>query len=242
MTLIITELSKFGIAMVAETAVTEIIDFSGRRMARVLNGAQKLQQIPYLNAGISVWGLGSISDIPTDIWLMDFISQHASVSSIADFAMKLVDSLQDEIGDIKEPLGFHLAGYVTVNGRNLPTFYHVRNVDGTYKHYNQHEFIPGQDIPPREIVSEPYPITRNGDYGLYARLSEVQEMIMPFVEAETGVSIPAQSLTGRVRYHAAWVKFISDLYNSADLMRTIGANVSGLAIYPDQRMTYLTVV
>jgi hypothetical protein len=61
MTLIITELSNFGIAMVADSAVTftEILP-DGREASHVLNGAQKLQVIPYLKAGISVWGLGGI--------------------------------------------------------------------------------------------------------------------------------------------------------------------------------------
>lgn len=84
MTLIITELSKYGIVMVADTAVTftEILP-NGSEFHHVLNGAQKLQGIPYLRAGISVWGLGSIptqnGDLSTDVWINDFIATHSQL-------------------------------------------------------------------------------------------------------------------------------------------------------------------
>ena len=63
MTLIITELSKFGITMAADTAVT--MQISG--VTRVLVGVRKLQPIEKLNAGISIWGHGMIAGLHSDI-------------------------------------------------------------------------------------------------------------------------------------------------------------------------------
>ena len=59
MTLILTEISPWGILMAADSAVTQQIDIDGRpRQQRVLIGVNKLQVIPKLKAGIAVWGQG----------------------------------------------------------------------------------------------------------------------------------------------------------------------------------------
>lgn len=244
MTLVITEISRFGIAMVADSAVTftEVLP-SGDNVHYVLSGARKLQVIPHLNAGISVWGLGAVptmsGELSTAVWLEDFIKRHSSTVSLDGFANELVEELQSTIGDRKQPMGFHLAGYVEVNGQRLPTFYHVRNVDGTYKHYEHHEFVPGQDYPPKDIGENQIYITRNGDYGPYAALVETMQIALPHIQVGMGLTIPHPSLEGRVVYHSAWVRFISELYASSGLLRTIGGTVSALGIYPHNQTVYL---
>jgi hypothetical protein len=145
MTLIISELTSYGIVMVADTTVTHTAILPSGRIERVLNGVQKLQIIPYLPAGVSMWGLGNItlsnkSTISTDIWLVDFIRRHSDLTSIQDFADALKKELQQLVGNLKEPMGFHLAGYVEVDGKQLPTLYHIRNGDGVYGYY---EFSKG---------------------------------------------------------------------------------------------------
>lgn len=243
MTLIITELSKFGIVMVADSAVTftEILP-NGGQFHHVLNGAQKLQAIPYLKAGISVWGLGSIptqhGNLSTDVWINDFIVRHSQVGTLAEFADSLAQELQESIGDSQVAVGFHLAGFVDVESRNLPTFYHVRNVDGTFVHYDFHEFIAGQDFPPRELAETEMYITRNGDYGAYAVLVNAVHNALPIIQNGIGINIPHSSLQGRVAYHSAWIKFVSELYASSGLLRTIGGSISALGIYPDGQIIY----
>lgn len=245
MTLIITELSRFGIAMVADSAVkiTETLP-SGREASHVLNGAQKLQMVPYLKAGISVWGLGGIpsqnGSVSTDIWLGDFIEQHFNIGSISEFADCLVQELQNIVGNAQLPVGFHLAGFVDVDDRKLPTFYHIRNVDGTYAHYDFHEFVPGQDFPPRELADNEAYITRNGDYGPYAALAEAVQNALPRIQAGIGLNIPHPSLYGRIAYHSAWVKFVSELYASSGLLKTIGGSVTALGIYPNGQVVYFS--
>ena len=51
----------------------------------------------------------------------------------------------------------------------------------------------------------------------------------------TGFDIPHPSLEGRIKYLAAWVKFISDLYEASNLPREIGGNVDCLGITPMQK-------
>ena len=246
MTLIITELSEFGIAMVADSAVTvEEKTPSGDTIHRVLNGAQKLQVIPYLSAGISMWGLGTIrllvGLVSTDVWIADFIQRHTDIQSIDEFANELARELQQVVGNVKTPMGFHLAGYVEHHGKRLPTFYHVRNVDGTYRHYDYHDFIPGQDFPPRDMKKVKVYRTRNGDYGPYAVLAGAVERILPDISSSIGISIPYPSLQGRVAYLAAWLKFVSDLYASSGMLRTIGGSIASLGITPEgQVLSYPT--
>ena len=229
--------------MVADSAVTfaEILP-DGSQVHHVLNGAQKLQAIPYLKAGISVWGLGGIptqnGNLSTDIWINDFIARHAHVVTLAEFAEFLVQELQASLGNNQVPVGFHLAGFVEVEGRNLPTFYHVRNVDGTFVHYDYHEFVVEQDFPPRELAENESYITRNGDYGAYAVLANAVQNTLPTIQQGIGINIPHPSLQGRIAYHSAWIKFVSELYASSGLLRTIGGNISALGIYPDGQIIY----
>ncbi len=244
MTLVITEVSKFGIAMVADSAVTftEVLP-SGDKTHHVLNGARKLQVIPFINAGISVWGLGSVptsnGQLSTDSWLEYFISQHSAIRTIGEFAKTLTQDLQKVVGNKKQPMGFHLAGYTEVGNCSLPTFYHIRNVDGNYKHYEHHEFVAGHDYPPQEISENQVYVTRNGDYGPYAALAEAVQMALPHIQIGMGIAMPYPSLDGRVAYHTAWVRFVSELYASSELLRTIGGNISALGIYPSGQMLYL---
>jgi hypothetical protein len=193
-----------------------------------------------------MWGLGSIptvdSEVSTDVWLGDFIERHSAISSLDEFASVLARELQDSVGNKRQALGFHLAGYVEVEDKKLPTFYHVRNVDGTFKQYEHHEFIPGQDVPPREFAQNEAYITRNGDYGAYAALAEAVRMTLPRIAAVAGLTIPYPSLQGRIAYHSAWVKFVSELYASSGLLRTIGGSVPALGIHPDGQIVYYSGV
>ena len=246
MTLIITELSEFGIAMIADSAVTcaERLP-SGQSVRRVLNGALKLQMIPYFSAGVSVWGLGTLptnsGQVATDIWLHDFIQQHSRVASLHEFAQTLTTELQEIAGNIQEPLGLHLAGYVDVKGCKLPTFYHIRNNDGTFQGYKIHDFILGHEFPPQKIAEGDNGLrVRNGDYGTYAILSTGVESVLPQIRFDPAlnIAIPFPSLQGRIAYLTAWVRFVSDLYASSGLLRTIGGGINSLGISPDGRVIY----
>jgi hypothetical protein len=244
MTLVITELSELGIAMVADSAVTcEEKVPSGRTVSRVLNGVQKLQPVTYLSAGVSVWGLGelptSTGSVSTDLWLFDFIQQHRAISSLDDFANTLVTELQQVAGQAREPLGIHLAGYVPVDGDNLPTFYHVRNNDGDYRSgYQIHGFVPGHFRP--QALHGRVHRTRNGDYGAYANLSAAVEYALARIEEDPALNltVPSPTLQGRMAYLAAWLRFVSDLYASSNLLRTIGGDISALGISPQGQLTY----
>lgn len=239
MTLIISEITSLGIVMVADTAVTESVKLpSGKELVRVLNGFKKLQKIPYLSAGISMWGNGYVGSMPTDMWLSDFIESRTDLDSIHSFADELANELQASNGTNKEPMGLHLAGYVEVDGEKRPTLYHIRNVDGTYEHFEFHDFIAGHDYPPvrkEDLPTGRHYTLRNGDYGTYAHIHATVETMLPLIQERLKITIPYPNLQSRVAYHAAWVRFVSNLYGCSGLYKTIGADVDAIGIYPDGR-------
>jgi len=146
MTLILTELSKFGIAMAADSALTvPLRKPDGTIGDKVYYGAKKLFTIPKLKAGISYWGWG---DIPypgadwfdknklerTELWLPHFLERSKErYNSISDLAQLLEEELRKRIPEIdvkKYPYGdggIHLAGYESLDEQPLPTFWHIHN-------------------------------------------------------------------------------------------------------------------
>lgn len=150
MTLILTELSKYGIAMVADSAIIEPLRKPDGTIAdKVYFGAKKLFQVSKLIAGISYWGWG---DIPfpgadwtdknklerTELWLPHFLSKNAKkYNSISDLSLLLEEELRKRIPaiDLKDypegEGGIHLAGYEVCNGQHIPTFWHIHNGPST---------------------------------------------------------------------------------------------------------------
>ena len=214
--------------MAADTAITISARLpSGKPVSQILTGAKKLQKISYLNAGVSFWGLASLprTGAPTELWLEDFIKRHNNLSSLDEFAQALTKESQTVVGQLQQPLGFHLAGYIAHGDQLLPTFYHIRNVDGNFVNdYQFHDFIIGQDYPPAPIGNDRH-LTRNGEYGLYAIMSRLSELALQAAKG-LNITVPYPSLEGRMGYLAAWIKFVSALYESSQQQVTISSNVS----------------
>jgi hypothetical protein len=256
MTLILTEISQFGIAMAADSAVTEEIQtLRGTHEYRVLTGVHKLQVIDKLNAGISVWGQGEITigrdKIYTDVWLRDFIrNQEANYNSLSDFATLLQNELRNHIAPINvtlKPLGtigFHLAGYVDYNHQHTPTFYHIHNgisqalsarritIDPTIINAN-HDLPP--DLAQQHLLQGRAYITRNGDFTTYAALFGHLGDFLQDMRQHGGLTIPHSR---NLRERAEWLRFqittMSELYQLSNLhLPTIGGKIDTLLITSD---------
>ncbi len=229
MTLVLTEISRFGIAMAADSAVTSDISLpNGGTETRVLMGVKKLQVIPKIKAGISVWGEGDIKfkdeRYPTDSWLKYFIEHRRDdYSSLKDFAVLLQDELrtcispidvnnyQEEFGTI----GFHLAGFVNWKGQMTPTFYHIHNGRSQVlesrgiRNYDPSIINANYDLPPdiaRELLNyvDRPPIWRNGDYQIYAVMFGAIVDLFRNLKANYDINMPYTiSLDDR----AKWLKF-----------------------------------
>lgn len=243
MTLVLTELTPLGIAMAADSTVT-FTHPSGVAHA-VPNVAKKLQVVPYLNAGISCWGIGQIGGRSTDAWLHNFIQANTGALSLRDFAEDLANRLNTQVGPSPngaDRLGFHLAGFEDYKGQPTPSFFHIH--DGPSDALSRRgitvdptRFNANHDVPPEvyleSIAAGRAPVTRNGDYQLYAALFELLSSFFENVYHQTGIMFPqSASLTDRAEYLVFQIRTISEIYRLSNLVPGIGGAISYLTIAP----------
>ncbi len=241
-TLVLTELSKYGVAMAADTALTQNTPRGDARSLerRVYHGAMKLRPIPKIVAGVSVWGEGKIGTVDTDIWLRDFIGSHEpDYTDLETFARLLKDSLNTIIGVPEQekhnaPLGFHLAGFRDTDAGRLPCFYHIHNKtkDGA--------FFASLDRPPQAYGEGIYCVTRNGDYHVYAELFTMIENY--FTELRhRGLRLPfPEDLGMRAEYLRFQIKTIAEIYRLSNMIPWIGGPITTLTISENGFHSYET--
>ena len=252
MTLVLTELNSFGIAMAADSAVTFINPRSGNVYAEP-NRAIKLQVIPYLNAGISCWGMGEIDGTATDIWVQRYIDSHNTLTSLSNFTEQLAQTLNNllppnQTGEFR--LGFHVAGYENFNGVPTPSFYHVHDGISTTLEQRGITINPKQvnanhDMPPEafQLINRKGIgwLTRNGDYKLYAEIFGLLEAFFHTIAVKHGIIIPnSQNIQERAEYLVFQIKTVSEIYRLSNLIPGIGGAVYHLAINPGGITSYGT--
>ncbi len=243
MTLVLTELGPFGIAMAADSAVTFTYPDTGLSYAEP-NRARKLRAVPVLNAGMSCWGWGTIADMPTDQWVSDFIDSHRSIATLRGFAEELAGQLNEQVAPNttgNNRLGFHLAGFEGFEGKRTPSFFHVHDGPSTVLEsrgirVDPKRFNANHDMPPEilqdEIKLSPRRtyITRNGDYQPYAKLSQSLENLFREL-LRLGIRIPnSQNLDDRAEYLVFEIRTISELYRLSNLIPGIGGRIDFLTI------------
>ncbi len=244
MTLIVTELSAYGIVMI-EHKFPPTQGHTAGRTPRELDRLIAVQTVPHLPAGICAWGTSVLptdrGNTPVADWLKDFCARHLHVEPVSDYAEALAYALEDDVPALEEPLGFHIAGYVDVEGKPLPTLYHVRNNEAVLGAYYLHKFQPVQEFAPKDPGSGVFRI-RSCDCERHGALFERLEKLLPDIERdpETHLKMPHPSLEGRMAYLGACVNFASDLYASAAPQGTQNATITMLGISPTGRFSYQT--
>jgi hypothetical protein len=126
-TLIVTQLSKFGIIHASDSNLTA----GGNRAGE----SQKTFPVTYLNAGLTVAGAFSVAGTPMAAWMANFISAmdpQGGDLSLRGFADVLAARLELDMSAAEKQRGslIHIAGYVESLGVHHPEFYFVRNVGG----------------------------------------------------------------------------------------------------------------
>lgn len=242
MTLVLTEISPLGITMAADSAVTITNTVTGLSHVQN-NAARKLQTIPYLDAGISCWGMGTINGISTDQWLGNFIAANSGINNLGNFAASLENELNQLIPPNPNPqnsrLGFHLAGYEMYQGAPTPSFYHIHEGESTTLQQrgitiNPNQFNANHDVPP-QIAVQLFAqgnswITRNGDYQLYANIFQSLETMFQQL-LPLGIRIPnSQNLADRVEYLVFQIRTISEIYRLSNLIPGIGGDIYFISI------------
>ncbi len=244
MTLVLTEISPLGIAMAADSAVTFTNLQTGLSYAQP-NLARKLQPIPYLNAGISCWGMGTIDNVATDQWVANFIAANSKVKYLKDFAELLAVELNAQLpanASGENRLGFHLAGYEDLDGVQEPSLFHIHDGPSTVLaergiKVDPHRVNANHDVPPSMTQqirqTGVFPLLRNGDYNLYANifglLEEFFQQLIPI-----GIRIPnSQNLRDRADYLAFQIRTVSEIYRLSNLLPGIGGGIHYLTIGPN---------
>lgn len=241
MTLIITELSFFGIAMAADTAETvSSMTTRGSAEDRAFFGLTKLLPINSLNAGISYWGWAKMppqdeNGVWMDWWLRNFLvenrSNYNTISDLADILEKELRKRVPPLTDTEFKIfphgmgGIHIAGYIDHEGKGVPCFWHIPN--------GLSQALPSKKIDPK-IVNANYDCppgsylnyekkdmlyrTRNGDIEPYARfLDRYFRDYLDELNREMNIVIPLPTLEFRAELLRTEIRFISSLYSIGGL-------------------------
>lgn len=198
MTLTLTELSHAGIAMAADSAISEFVN--GKLITKDQKQWRKVLRVPRIKGGLSYWGsIGLITKQRFDEWL-EWRIQTGSYTDLRSFADYIAGEMNRAVGN--KPLsdghqvGIHVAGFQPwPDGISRGTLYHVHNghshVEFQRKTMVQNgkqvllEIIPSFKLAPRELFSrhedfspetqkpdtltgDTAYLTRNGDYAAFS--------------------------------------------------------------------------
>jgi hypothetical protein len=130
MTLILTELSGAGIAMVADSAIS--ISKDGKISTKDQRQWTKLLRAPHIGAGVSYWGaIGEITkNRRFDEWLERKIKNTDCYSDVRSLANYVAAEMNQSAGDkpIANPAGIHVAGFQPwADGVRRASLYHIHN-------------------------------------------------------------------------------------------------------------------
>jgi hypothetical protein len=135
MSLILTEISNAGIAMVADSSISMRNPVTGQTEPHKKDWL-KILKVPRIHAAVAYWGnIGAVSGAePFDQWLTTRIRDGA-YTDLPSFANFLATELNTAAHDAPLPheqcVGIHVAGYHPWQDNiSRPTFYHVLNGDG----------------------------------------------------------------------------------------------------------------
>ena len=257
MTLVVSEVSKFGIAMAADSAITEqfppswVLSSGNSVPPTVRTGSQKIIPIKSINAAISVWGFGRVgtpndkdAQVPIDRFLLDFAAPVGNGESLEEIGNRLANTVNDRIriGEVRG--GFHLAGYTWEGEKRFPALYHIHTghrPEGPHeqlKLYRDFPFGSGRSVDQwlNELESTTFWI-RNGLYDTYSYFQSYLNDLMNRLQKETNFICPDHSrfptpLEARGRFLRLQIQTICEFYRLSNRLETIAMPISWITISP----------
>lgn len=234
MTLVVSEVSKFGITMVADSAVT-IRD----SLTKVVDGALKIQYSHSHNVGFAIWGHATINGEQLDRWLKRFIdTQLDDVESLNDIGEKLTDTLVKELRRENKPweelvLGIHITGYIS----GLPRLWHIHcgnpgevpSEPRLYKDFPEGRKWSDSEYKERLDSGEGFQF-RNGYYEFFSLLFKNIDPLLKEFRERFSVILPRNSLDGRLSYYRALVRFVADILVAANERPSVNSDLSCLSM------------
>jgi len=238
MTLVVSEISRHGIVMVGDSAVTH--SRAGVPVG-VSNGAAKVQYSSKANVGFALWGNGIVQGQQMDFWIKNFIDSTIKENEdLEAVGQRLTKEIETALKDEKRlwselVFGIHLAGYK--NG--LPRLWHIH-----CGHSNEtpHEPRLYHDYPEDQNWTEEYfrilffsqggtasAHLRNGYTPHYAMLSKAILDYVNGLHQTLGIKLPKDSLEGHLSFHKILVKFVAGALVAAGEHPGVNEDLSSIA-------------
>jgi len=254
MTLVLTELSNAGIAMVADSAISEINLATGRVNKVNKDSWRKLLRVPSIGAAISYWGVvGALTRKQFDLWLKERVIESKNYSDIDSFVDHFVATLNDATSNRPlanyQNIGVHVAGYSNWDdGERRPVLFHVNNGDlefdleqYDYKKYPIRLFEKNQNFPSKNATLEQNirqlevgVLLRNGHYSDYMVIWNALEVALKYIETHSTLSIPSNpnDLQSRKEYLKMAIEIVIRIYDCSNQKNqsVIGGEVVSLGI------------
>lgn len=249
MTLIVSDISKLGIVMVGDSAVTSTNDSVERD---VNSKAVKVQYSSKANVGISVWGFASLPGKRLDYWINDFIENSINENDTPEsIGNSLSQELNKELEKLSKPwkdivCGIHIAGF---KSDGLPYLYHVH-----CGHNNEpaHQLELHKDFPDDQKWSEAqfkyllqfnFIHLRNGYHPLFGPLFDNILNYSRELRAHFNISFPQNDLLSRLDFYKLLVSFVAGVLPVAGLHPGVNNILSSFAfdkngIIRDERISF----
>jgi hypothetical protein len=228
MSLVVSDVSNFGIIMVGDSAVTD----RENGKLQYLSDAAKVQYSDKANVGFAMWGRVSLPNgVRLDVWLRDFIdNQIERGDAVEAIGEKLAQQLNQLFLDTKSPwqkFGIHLAGY----REGIPVLFHVHaghlNEDAhevrLYKDYPDQAEIEPHDY--AEMLSSGVVHLRNGRHSDFGSLFAVMALHRAIIKQTTGVEIPPPTERGRLEYYKLLIRYVAELLVVAELAPSVNTDL-----------------
>jgi hypothetical protein len=236
MTLVVSEASMFGIAMVGDSAITIT---EPDRSSRIESGAAKVQYAPLANVGFAMWGDACVAGRQMDSWLDSFIASNdtkaADVESLgASLERELRSALKSESRTWNQMRrGLHIAGFI----HGIPHIYHL-HTGGDLA--NQHEpklfrdYPYGINLSPeqfREALRVNPCHVRNGYYQHFGALYESFEIYVGALQ-QLGVDWPGQNLEDRCSFLSLQAEVVALTLQWSGRQQKVDDNISAIGFTP----------
>ena len=234
MTLVVSEVTRFGIAMVGDSAVT----VTNPGPARVITGAAKVQYSPATNIGFAIWGAACVAGERMDVWLSSFIGRIEPGLPLDSVAERLAQELNSGIDRGKQSgdrRGIHVAGYV--NG--LPHLYHLHTGN---EGEPQHELRVFKDFPYVHVpsVSEyEHRIKHIGGYqlrsGYHGMFGLLFDSMYRYTETLKQLQFrwPDGGIEDRVQLYQLLIGLLSDTLVAEGRLPAVGGGITAIAFTSD---------
>ncbi len=256
MTLVVCEASKFGIAMAADSAITQTFHQSLKLTSgcpvppNVMIGAQKLVPIRSINAAVAVWGFGAVGmpkqfnkpevNIPIDQFLIDFSNTVSDKETLEDVGNRLAVLIEERLSD-KDHGGIHICGYARENGIEFPALYHIHS--RPLQLHRDYPFQEGWTVSKwleilQNLKDDAFFQICNGAYEPYKHLNAHLYTMMQSLKTEYNFVCPeltrfSSPLEARGRFLKLSVEIICEFYSMSNRIESIARPVSWITISPE---------